>query len=282
MSSEDRAFSGIFRRGSRTYFRSARFFPRPVRDDVGVLYGFVRTADDFVDRAPQDAEGFQEFRRAYAARRDGKAAAAGPVIDRFIEVSARRGFDPGWAEAFLDSMAMDLVKSDYEDLGETMTYMYGSAEVIGLMMSRLMGLEEAALPYARLLGRAMQYINFLRDIREDLELGRTYLPRGEMRALGLSSLEETEARARPEAFREFVSGQIARYRIWQSEAEKGYAFIPRRCRVPIRTAAEMYGWTAGRIEADPFVVYRRKVRPSRARISVTGLRNVLKPGRDIR
>lgn len=279
---KDRARSEIFRRGSRTYFHSARFFPRPVREDVGFLYGFVRTADDFIDRVPQDAEGFQEFRRAYASGREGGAASAGPVIDRFVEVSVRRGFDPAWAEAFLDSMAMDLVKTDYEDLDETLSYVYGSAEVIGLMMSRIMDLDSEALPYARLLGRAMQYINFLRDIREDLELGRTYLPRSEMRAFGLASLEEAQARVRPEAFREFIKGQIARYRAWQSEAEKGYTFIPRRFRVPIRTAAEMYDWTAERIEADPFVIYRRKVKPSRARISVTGLRNVLKPGGGIR
>lgn len=278
MSRDDRVFSEIFRRGSRTYFHSARFFPRPIREDVGFLYGFVRTADDFVDRTPQDAAGFTEFRRAYAARRDGKGASAGPVIDRFVEVSARRSFDPEWADAFLDSMAMDLVKTDYQDLDETLVYVYGSAEVIGLMMSRIMELETGARPYARLLGRAMQYINFLRDIREDLALGRTYLPRIEMQELGLAALEETEARARPEAFREFIRRQIARYRAWQFEAEKGYAFIPRRFRIPIRTAAEMYDWIAACIEADPFVVYRRKVKPSRTRISVTGLRNVLSSG----
>jgi len=277
MRPEGRLLSDIFRRGSRTYFRSARFFPEAVRDEVRVLYGFVRTADDFVDRRPQDAEGFAAFRAAYAARRDGRAAAAGPVIDGFVELAGRRGFDPSWAEAFLDSMAMDLSKKEYENLEETLGYVYGSAEVIGLMMARLMDLETKADPYARLLGRAMQYINFLRDIREDLELGRTYLPRDEMLSRGLGSLEESEARARPEAFRDFMSAQIERYRSWQAEAEKGYASIPRRFLVPIRTAAEMYSWTAGRIAADPFVVYRTKLRPSAARISLRGLRNILKP-----
>lgn len=282
MRPDGRLFSRIFRRGSRTYFRSARFFPRDVREDVGVLYGFVRTADDLVDRVPQDSEGFLEFRRAYAARRQGDAPSGRPVIDGFVELSARRGFDPAWAEAFLDSMAMDLVKSSYQSLDETLTYVYGSAEVVGLMMSRIMDLEAGALPYARLLGRAMQYINFLRDIKEDQTLGRTYLPRDDLRAAGLASLEESEARARPEAFRQFIRGQVARYRAWQSEAEKGYAYLPRRFRIPVRTAAEMYDWTAGRLEADPLIVYRRKVRPSRARITVAGLRNILKPGGDLR
>lgn len=279
MRTDDRIFADIFRRGSRTYSRSARFFPRAAREEVGVLYGFVRTADDFVDRSPQDAVGFEEFRRAYAARRAGTAASsAGPVIDRFVKLAERRAFDPAWVEAFLDSMALDLAKKDYANIGETLAYIYGSAEVIGLMMSRIMELEAVALPYARLLGRAMQYINFLRDIREDLELGRTYLPRDEMRSSGLASLDEVEARARPEAFRAFIRSQIARYRAWQAEAEKGLRSVPRRFRIPVRTAAQMYEWTARRIEADPFVVYRRKVRPSKARITLAGLHNVLDPG----
>ena len=161
---------------------------------------------------------------------------------------------------------MDLVKKDYENLGETLRYIYGSAEVIGLMMVRIMDLDGKALSPARLLGRAMQYINFIRDIREDLELGRTYLPRDELKEAGLASLEEAEAQRSPEGFRAFVRAQIRRFVQWQAEAEYGYGLIPRRLLIPIRTAADMYKWTARTIEADPFVVYREKVMPSRSRI----------------
>ena len=203
MNKDDRFFRGIFRRGSRTYFNSSRFFPRRIRGDITCLYGFVRTADDFVDAVPQDPAGFAAFRQIYFAGRVNGRDSGNPIIDRFLELSRRRSFRLDWVEAFLDSMAMDLTKKDYLDLGETLMYMYGSAEVIGLMMSRIMGLDERAFPYARLLGRAMQYINFIRDIQEDLDLGRTYLPQNELRAAGLESLSEQAARGRPDAFRSY-------------------------------------------------------------------------------
>ena len=278
MSRVDRVRSGIFRRGSRTYFNSTRFFPAAVRRDVHALYAFVRTADDFVDSTPQDAPGFEAFRRRYLDRREGRPGPAGPIIDGFVELSERRGFEPAWVDAFLDSMAQDLSRREYGTLDETLAYVYGSAEVIGLMMARIMGLEENASRPARLLGRAMQYINFIRDIREDLDLGRTYLPRDEILAAGLASLREDEARRSPEAFRAFVRGQVRRYRDWREEAAPGFALIPRRLRIPIRTAADMYEWTAGRIEADPFVVHGRKVRPSAGRIVSRGIRNLITGG----
>lgn len=273
MSGVDPVFRRIFRRGSRTYFHSTRFFPSDTRRDVACLYAFVRTADDFVDRVPQDREGFLAFRKAYEIRRDdGDVPGTGtdPVISHFCELARRRRFDPAWVEAFLNSMAMDLTRTGYATLKETLSYIYGSAEVIGLMMATVMDLPPRALPFARLLGRAMQYINFIRDIREDGVLGRTYLPADAMNRQGLASLSEAEARRKPEAFRTFLRAEIARYRVWQTGAEKGYAFIPRRFLVPIRTAAEMYAWTARTIAADPFVVFRLKVKPSRSRILWTG------------
>jgi 15-cis-phytoene synthase len=271
----DPVFRRIFRRGSRTYFHSTRFFPSDTRRDIACLYAFVRTADDFVDRVPQDREGFLAFRKAYeACRKDGETSGDGadPVIAGFCELARRRSFDPAWVDAFLDSMAMDFTRKDYATLRDTLSYIYGSAEVIGLMMAAVMDLRREAFPFARLLGRAMQYINFIRDIREDGGLGRIYLPADAMKKRGLDSLAEDEARRKPEAFRNFLRGEIARYRVWQTGAEKGYAFIPRRFLVPIRTAAEMYAWTARTIAAEPFVVFRLKVKPSRSRILWTGFR----------
>ncbi|MBN2264355.1 MAG: phytoene/squalene synthase family protein [Candidatus Aminicenantes bacterium] len=278
MSRAERVRSRIFRRGSRTYFNSTRFFPAPVRRDVRALYAFVRTADDLVDGTPQDGAGFEAFRREYLRRRGGPSGPAGPVIDAFVELSGRRGFDPAWVDAFLESMAWDLSGRAYRSLEETLAYVYGSAEVIGLMMAGIMGLDERGSRPARLLGRAMQYINFIRDIQEDLDLGRTYLPGDEIRAAGLGSLREDEARRAPDAFRGFVRDQIGRYRGWRAEAEAGFALMPSRFRVPVRTAADMYDWTAARIEAEPFVVYGGKVRPSRRRIVLRGIRNILRSG----
>jgi len=244
----------IFKQGSRTYYNSSLFFPRPVWQDVTDLYAFVRVADNYVDAVPQDGEGFFSFCSAYRASWKTGSSSGSGVIDRFIALQHRKRFDPEWTEAFLHSMELDLSKSVYDTLEETLEYIYGSAEVIGLFMNRIMEVSPVADDSAKLLGRAMQYINFIRDIDEDASFGRRYLPSPPLQT--------------------YIRAEIARYLTWQKEAEEGYRFLPYRYRVAIKSAADMYAWTAAVIMHDPFVVFRRKVKPAKGRILLQGLFNM--------
>ncbi|MFO8061848.1 MAG: phytoene/squalene synthase family protein [bacterium] len=264
----------LFKNGSKTYFYSSLFFPKYIRYNVFVLYGFVRKADDFVDAVPQDKEGFYRFTNEYRETlRTGDADDI--VIDLFVQMMRNKGIREEWVNAFLYSMRKDLNKSTYKTLGETKEYIYGSAEVIGLMMSTIMGLPKRAYSQARLLGRAMQYINFIRDIDEDIELGRIYLPEDEMIKYNLKSLREDYTRKHPDDFKRFMRAQIRRYAKWQKEAEKGYIYIPRLFLIPIKTASDMYNWTAREIMRDPFTVYNKKIKPSIAYIITTIIKNTV-------
>ncbi len=262
----------VFRSGSKTYFNSSIFFPKDVRSDVFALYGFVRVADNFVDATPQDAAGFYAFREAYARALDGHPA-NDDIIDPFVELSRRRGFAPEWTTAFLDSMAMDLNKTTYRQLDETLEYIYGSAEVIGLYMARILDLPAMALDAAMMQGRAMQFINFIRDVSEDNRLGRTYLPLDDTT---LPDLSEHAAHADPVEFARFIRAQLDRYDKWQSFAEGGYDCMSKRILVPVKTASDMYNWTGRVIREDPMVVFSRKVKPSRLRILVNIARNAFR------
>lgn len=264
----------LFKEGSKTYFYSSLFFPKYIRYNVFVLYAFVRKADNFVDAIPQDREGFYEFTNEYreALRSDN---ADDIVIDLFVQMMRDRGIKKEWVDAFLHSMENDLNKSTYKTIEETKDYIYGSAEVIGLMMSRIMGLPKKSYYQARLLGRAMQYINFIRDIQEDIELGRMYLPENEMLKYNIHSLREEYTREHPDDFNNFMRAQIRRYSKWQNEAEKGYFYIPRLFLIPIKTAADMYNWTAREIMTDPFAVYDKKIKPSIAYIITTIIKNTV-------
>ncbi len=263
--------ASIFRRGSRTYFYSSLFFPAWARSDVVSLYAFVRTADDFVDRIPQDGAGLQEFVRQYRAAVAG-AGVADPIIRDFVALARRCEFDPAWTDAFLESMQLDLSKRHYATMAELEHYMRGSAEVVGLMMARILHLPPQADHSAERLGRAMQYINFLRDIIVDYELGRTYVPEEVLHGHGLAALAPEAIRALPDCFQALVRAEVARYRAWQAEAEAGFHWLPPRAAVAIRSASDMYRWTADRIERQPLVVLERQVRPSVARILLTGAR----------
>ena len=270
----ERKAQRIFQRGSTTYFYSSMFFPRAVRDDVTKLYAFVRTADDFVDATPQDAQGFAKFVTEYHSALAGKACANRIILD-FLELSKRKKFNPRWADAFFSAMRADLTKKRYATLSQTERYMYGSAEVIGLYMAAILGLPRDAHSYAQSLGKAFQYVNFLRDVAEDEALGRTYIPIECLRKAGLKTLTKETARANPKKFSDLVRAESKRYLAWQHEAEKGFHFIPWRYRVAISTASDAYAWTARQIMTDPMVVWRRKVKPSKLRILWYGLKNMV-------
>ncbi len=266
----EEAHKRIFREGSTTYFNSTLLFPEHARKDISLLYSFVRVADDYVDSVPQQVEGFEEFRRRYREALKG-VSSGDVVIDGFVDLMERKSIPHEWVEAFLHSMAMDVGSHEYRNAEELDKYLYGSSEVIGLMMAKVMELPEESYRSARMLGKAMQYINFIRDIQEDLALGRSYFPRDELDAHGLKDLSEESARAAPEGFKAFLRAQIERYSQWQAEAEAGFHHIPFRYLVPIKTASNMYSWTAQEIMGDPFIVYSLKVKPSRLRILRHGL-----------
>ena len=267
--------TAIMRRSSITFFYSSLFFPRAIRDDVRTLYAFVRTADDFVDRVPQDAKGFQKFCEEYRACVDGSECSS-EVVQEFVELARRRRIQRDWVDSFLWAMGQDLSKAVYTDISETLAYVYGSAETVGMMMARIMELPEESLPCARALGRAFQYINFIRDIFEDAAMGRTYLPLGELRAAGLAEVSEECVRKNPDAFNRFIRGQLKRYNDWLKEAENGYRYIPARALAAVKTAADMFNYTASVIQRRPISVLERKVKPPRILVIATGVRNFLR------
>ncbi|MBN1391070.1 MAG: phytoene/squalene synthase family protein [Candidatus Thermoplasmatota archaeon] len=255
----------IFKRGSRTYFYNSLFFPKEVREDVFILYSFVREADNFVDAVPQKKDEFCEYFGKFCKAWDGERS-GDLVLDGFVEMAKRKKFEKEWIKAFLCSMEMDLTKKHYDTVEEVNEYVYGSAEVVGLMMCRILGVNDRFFPNARALGKAMQYINFIRDIHEDNRLGRTYIPTSELQLYGLKDLREETARKSPECFSALIDHQMEWYLRWQSEAEKGYGGLDRNVRIPVMNASDMYKWTAMKILRDPMIVYRKKVKPSKARI----------------
>lgn len=266
----------IFQEGSKTYFYSSLFFPSHLKKDVFALYGFVRKADNFVDSIPQNIQGFYAFKEKYEQAMNGFKT-NDLVVDSFVQLAQRKRFEPEWIDAFLNSMETDIKKSTYETLDETINYMYGSAEVIGLFMAKIMDLPEEAMYHARHLGRSMQYINFIRDIAEDITLGRRYMPSDEMRSYGLYSLEEDEVKRIPEKFVGFIQKQLGYYCRWQQIAEGGYQYIPKQYLIPIKTASEMYNWTANQIHKNPFIIYNKQVKPMIKHIISTTLLNIIDP-----
>ena len=171
---------------TRTYSTSfslgISFLARPLRDPICAIYGFVRLADEIVD----SFHGYQKKELLESFRKDTEIAirekiSLNPILNSFQFVVHKYGILQQWIDIFLDSMAMDLQHQQY-DYKKYQEYIFGSAEVVGLMCLHVFtggdkGLFETLKPYAMKLGAAFQKVNFLRDIRSDnLLLGRTYFP----------------------------------------------------------------------------------------------------------
>jgi phytoene synthase len=266
-----------FKRGSTTYYWSSKFFPKNTRDDVYKLYSFVRTADDYVDTVPPKPEDFFALKTAWKTGDVTQLSKVNArVLTNMAQLTRRYDFDKSWVDAFLAEMETDLLPTPHATLTDSLNYVYGSAEVIGLMMARIMQLPAEAEQAARLQGRAMQWINFIRDINEDNDLGRSYFPLTDLKKFGLKSLDKKEVSKKPDAFKKFAQFQIKRYEQWQRDAQKAYAFIPRRTRVPLQTAADMYDWTARKIAKDPLIVFERKVKPSKWRVLCAAVWNQIR------
>ncbi|MFQ3550191.1 MAG: squalene/phytoene synthase family protein, partial [Armatimonadota bacterium] len=151
----------------------------------------------------------------------------------------------------------------------------GSAEVVGLMMARVMALPDESFEYARLLGRAFQYLNIIRDVKEDIEMGRVYIPIDEIHKTGFDKLTLTSADENTEAFNKLIHRQIDYYKKWYAEAVNGYKYIPKRYLIAIKTASDMFDLTASIIYADPKVIMKRKVKPNKLTIISKGIQNFI-------
>lgn len=260
----------IFQKGSTTYFFSSIFFPPKIREKVFTIYAFVRVADDFVDTIPQQEDAFYSFVKETKAVFNGKTS-QNIIINDFVALSREVGIKHDWVDAFFKAMSWDLKKKNYNNYKELEEYMYGSAEVIGLFMAKVLDLPERSYSSAMLQGKAMQLINFIRDIKEDRLLGRVYMPQDDLKKFEIASLNELFTNE--EKFSKLLKFEIERYFSIQKQAERGYRYIPYAYRIPIKTASDMYNWTAREIYKNPSIVFIKKVKPSPLRVILQFIKN---------
>jgi 15-cis-phytoene synthase len=259
----------------RTYFLATRMLPADRRPAVHALYGFARVADEIVD-APGLA--LPERIAALDALSSALFTDTGhPVLLALADTVRRYGIEPKLFTEFLDSMRMDLTVTDYATFFDLGTYMRGSAGVIGLQMLPVLGTicpREEAEPAAEALGEAFQLTNFLRDIGEDLDRGRIYLPASELAAFGVDRPRLQWARRTGSAdppIRRALAHLVAYTRAVYRAAEPGIALLRPESRPCVRTAATLYRGILDQIEAADYAVLNRRVAvPGWRRVAVAG------------
>ena len=263
----------------KTYHLATLLLPPAKRPYVQALYGFARYADEIVDDLAStlsDAEKAVELDTVAASVRADldRGTSDHPITRSLVDTVGRWDIDRGYIDAFLDSMRMDLTVTEYPTYDDLMTYVYGSAAVIGLQMVPILehpGVPRAVVePYAADLGVAFQLANFIRDVGEDLRRGRVYLPLEDLKLFGVD--REHLARGVVDGpIRRLLAVEIARCREVYRAAWPGLRLLHPASQECMKTAFRLYGGILDAVERADYQVLDRRVAVSNARRAAVAL-----------
>ncbi len=262
------------RRYGTTYYWSTWLLPTIKRHHVHALYGFCRYADDIVDDlgpAPvvERAAALADFGDRFFADLDA-GRSNDPVLKAVVHTVRAFDIEPSCFARFLTSMTMDLTVTGYTTFDDLLEYMDGSAAVIGEMMLPILEPDtpEAVGP-ARDLGIAFQLTNFCRDVNEDLDRGRVYLPADDIDRFGAGAA--IGARLVTPEWVALMRFEIARIRDYYRSADTGVALLPPISARCIAGARTLYSGILDQIETAGYDVFTTRARvPTWRKVAVAG------------
>lgn len=254
----------------KTYYLATLLLPKAKRPFVHALYGFARYADEIVDDlssqlTPEEKTAALKSWSAQIMLDLESGSSSDPIGKAFVDTVQRFNIPQTHFAAFLHSMEMDLTVSTYKDYESLMEYVYGSAAVIGLQMVPVLGSTSVAADEAAMkLGIAFQLANFIRDVSEDLDRGRIYLPLNELARHGVDR-EMLERRTLTPEITAALKEQITRVRKLQAEAAPGIKLLSRQSQPCIEAASELYCGIVDEVEKIGYDVFAKRAKTSTIR-----------------
>jgi len=255
----------------KTYYLATLLLPKEKRPYVHALYGFARYADEIVDDlASQLSEREKEEKLnnwgnlVLADLKSGSSEDS--IAAALVDTATKFSIPISYFEAFLHSMKMDLTVTEYHSYQDLYEYVYGSAAVIGLQMVSILGTEsaaefESAKIAAEKLGVAFQLANFIRDVGEDLERGRVYLPITELQSHGVTR-QMLENRVVTPQIKNALKEQITRVRQLQLESTPGITLLSAKSRECIKAASELYCGIVDEVEKIDYEIFTKRAKTS--------------------
>lgn len=264
----------------KTYYLATLLLPPEKRPFVHALYGFARYADEIVDDLAStltDEEKAKSLNKwGDGVISDIKSGHSNDAIGMALVDTVKRFKIPiQYFQSFLHSMTMDLTITEYQEYKDLQEYVYGSAAVIGLQMVSVLGIEENSSlnevnSAAEKLGVAFQLANFIRDVGEDLDRGRVYLPITELQAHGVTR-EMLERKVTTPQIKSALKEQIERVRKLQRESLVGIDMLAKQSRACIQAASELYCGIVDEVEKIDYQIFTKRAKTSnwrRARVAI--------------
>ena len=248
---------------SKSFYFSAQMLPREQRWATFALYGFCRHCDNLIDTPRQrtETEILREIQRLteelQVAYNTGESQ--DPIIRAFILVAKAFGIPIAYPLDLLNGVAMDVQQVRYKTFDELSLFCYRVAAVVGLMMTHVLGYkDDRAFSYAKQLGIAMQLTNILRDVKEDKEMGRLYIPQSDLAAFGVTEQDIFNEQMTPR-LQALMKFQVERADQYYTEAIPGISLLKTESQYAIYSAARIYRGILRKIEDQDYNPFLSRV-----------------------
>ena len=249
----------ITRTAAKNFYYAFLTLPKNKRDAIYVIYAFCRYCDDAVDSEASQYDKIQTLHKLRESLSN-YGTPSGQVFLALHDVINKFGIPLEYFESLITGMEMDLVTNRYQDFVELRQYCYRAASTVGLMCIHIFGFSDPkAEKYAIDLGLAMQLTNICRDVREDLMLGRIYLPLDEMDRFGYS-VEELGAGTVTAAFNNLMRFQVARARQYFESGLMILEYLDRNSRLCPSVLGSLYIALLDQMEQIDYDVISHRVR----------------------
>lgn len=250
----------IAKEHARNFYYAFRTLPARKRRAIYAAYAFCRLCDDISDEdLPPDEKDrqFAETRRHLADSRDGSATE--PVFRAISDASHAFHIPFDYYEEVIEGVEMDLTKTRFANFDELKEYCYKVASVVGLICIEVFGYDDAqAREYAVDMGLAMQLTNILRDVKEDAERDRIYLPQDDMARFGYTEQDLMNGVVN-DSFRALMEFEVGRARSYYDKSRKLFPLIHPEARVCPSLLHATYSRVLDRIESSGYNVFERRI-----------------------
>lgn len=251
----------LTKREAKNFYYGFMLLPARQRQAIYAAYAFARQCDDIVDAGlPVDVASrrLTDYRQSLARCLEGRPE--GPVFLALSDAIQRYEIPAAYFHSLIDGVETDLTVRRYATFDELKRYCYLVASVVGLISIEIFGYRggETARERAGDLGIALQLTNILRDVQEDLQRDRVYLPKEDFDRLGYGE-EQLRAGATGEAFRQLMAFQVARAREYYESGRGLFPYLPRRARACVGVMASIYRTILDDIERRPETVLERRL-----------------------
>jgi len=262
----DRSYAhcrAVARHRAKNFYYSFLLLPRAQRNAMCAIYAFMRYCDDLSDEPGASREPLERWRialeHALAGRYDGH-----PALPAFDDTVKRYRIPHQYFHEMIDGVSSDLVPRQVQTFDQLYRYCYQVASVVGLTTIHIFGFDQPeALRLAEKCGVAFQLTNILRDVREDAERGRIYLPCEELTRFGVSAEDLNAGRQSPE-FIELMRFEAARARAYYEASQPLLGMVHRRSWSSLWALIEIYSRLLAKIEASGYDVLSRRIALSTA------------------